>query len=178
MNKCVVAQVFCTRLDFFTRWSHRHFYSARPQLRPQTEIIHFQCIYNKCINFTAFEKSINHWRLKYPVIHCRLSNIASALGVSRLWHLLSVFVFPVCQLLSVCMSRHGQQQFTSQRGVLFCLLRSPADRDPLSAAPHCKHKSHCNECVTAGESEQAKCNDVPGVLAVCRGSALPHYHLQ
>lgn len=49
---------------------------------------------------------------------------------------------------------------------------------PLAAAPHCKHKSRCNECVMTGELEQAKCTDVPCVLAVCQISVVPHNHLQ
>lgn len=56
------------------------------------------------------------------------STFQSALEFPTLASLKWFFVFRVCQLPFVC--SRDEQRFTSQRGVVFCLLRSAADRDP------------------------------------------------
>lgn len=104
--------------------------------------------------------------------------IPVGVGVSKPWHHLSglLFLESASSLLSAAgMSSGG---FTSQRGVVFLSFKVGCRQRPLAAAPHCKQKSRCNECAKAGESEQAKCTDVPCVLAVHQPSVVPHNHLQ
>lgn len=63
------------------------------------------------------------------------------------------------------------------RGVVFCLVRPAAARDPPAAAPYCKHESRSNECVI-GEREPAKCTDVSAVQRCLSAAVVPRSHLQ
>lgn len=87
--------------------------------------------------------------LAHPMIQSELKQIPVAVGVSQPWHHLSALLFlRVCQLPFV-QSRDEQRRFTSQRGVVLCLLRSAAHRDLFPLLLTCKHKSVCNECAMA-----------------------------
>jgi len=99
-----------------------HFYNSGPLQRPQTLIIYFKCTLP--LDIQTYYK-LHSEGPEHPVSHGQLKNIPVSLDFPSPAITLP---FIVCHLPFVY-SRDEQQRFTSQRGVVFCLLRSSADTE-------------------------------------------------